>query len=110
MPSKTVPNREFGKTKSNQIPEKKVFKYRIAELLRNLSRTEKGVLNRKLHQNGIHTSTFHVYRNIEFNELADIPAQKLEIIAILLNVSPEFLKNYITQIDGNGQVFYTQKV
>ena len=85
-------------------------KYCVKDLYEALSKEKKKafIISSQIHD--ISRPSFSVYCNLLLTDQQDIPTQKLDVLAALLDVTPEFLKNFtITKNQKNGQVFQARK-
>lgn len=70
------------------------YKFSIRKLYDNLSAKKKRSFNIALQVNNISRTAFHSYCHITMESKQDIPCGKLDVIAMLLDSSPDGLKNY----------------
>lgn len=89
MPKKTIVN-----PRALAIKRNKRYKFRIRKLYDNLSGKKKRSFNIALQVNNISRTAFHSYCHIPLESKQDIPCGKLDVIAMLLDSTPDKLKNY----------------
>lgn len=106
MESKIMPN-----TPNQKAIDRSTYKYCIKSIYENLNQENKRAFILQCTINRIPRATLDVYMKIKMNQKADVPALRLDVIAVLLNVTTERLKNYtISKAPKDGlRVLQTHK-
>jgi hypothetical protein len=106
MPKKTIIN-----LRALAFKRKKRYKFRIRKLYDNLSGKKKRSFNIALQVNNISRTAFHSYCHITLDSKQDIPCGKLDVIAVLLDSTPDNLKNYVVKKshDNDYEIIHVKK-